>query len=225
VRLGVLCSGSGTNLQAILDATRDGVLRGVAEVAVVISDRAQARALDRARAFDPPVAAVFVDPGVVPDRQALDAELVRVLREHRVDVVCLAGFMRLVGPAFIGAFPDRMLNIHPALLPAFPGLHAQRKAIEHGVRVAGCTVHFVDEGVDTGPIVAQAAVPVHDSDDVDALSRRILEQEHRVYPMAIRLLCQGRLERQGRHVRLRPEAPPSKENQAVVSPHDADSLL
>jgi phosphoribosylglycinamide formyltransferase 1 len=223
MNLGVLCSGSGTNLQAILEATRDGLLRGIARVAVVVADRPEARALDRARAFDPPVPAVLVDPGRPVDRDALDANLCRVLREHGVEVVCLAGYLRLVGPGLLSAFPDRVLNIHPALLPCFPGLHAQRLAIEHGVRVAGCTVHLVDEGVDSGPIVAQAAVPVYDGDDEEALRRRILIEEHRIYPLAVRLLCEGRLSRRGRRVLVRDARTPP-DTPALRCP-DADALL
>ena len=225
MNLGVLCSGSGTNLQAILDATRDGVLAGVARVVVVISDRPDARALLRARAFSPPVPAVYVDPGGPGDRAALDEELLRVLAEHGAQLVCLAGYLRLVGRKLLSAFPDRVLNIHPALLPAFPGLHAQRRALEHGVRVAGCTVHLVDEGVDTGPILAQAAVPVYDSDQEDTLRERILAQEHLIYPMAIRFLCRGRLLRQGRRISLRDAPPPPATPAAMICPDDADALL
>jgi len=225
MNLGVLCSGSGTNLQAILEASRDGVLRDLARVAVVICDRPEARALDRARAFDPPVPAVLLDPGRPADRAALDAALCRTLRENRVDLVCLAGYLRLVGPEILAAFPDRVLNIHPALLPSFPGLDSQRRALEHGVRIAGCTVHLVDEGVDTGPIVAQAAVGVYDGDDAESLRLRILREEHRIYPLAIRLLCQGRLQRRGRRVVVSPDHPPPGEPHALRCPDDADALL
>lgn len=196
--LGVLASGRGSNLQAILDAIARGDLP--AEVRVVVSDRAGAQALERARRAG--AAAVFVDPKAHPGREALDAELARVLREHGVDLVILAGYMRILGPGFVAAFRGRVLNIHPSLLPAFPGLHAQRQALEHGVKVAGCTVHFVDEGLDSGPILLQAAVPVLEDDTEETLSARILEQEHRLYPEAIRLFAEGRLRVEGRRVRI-----------------------
>jgi phosphoribosylglycinamide formyltransferase-1 len=192
---------------------------------VVVCDRPEARALDRARAFDPPVPAVLVDPGRPVDRDALDRAIVAVLREHQVDLVCLAGYMRLVGPRILGAFPNRVLNIHPALLPAFPGLHAQRQALEHGVRIAGCTVHVVDEGVDTGPIVAQAAVPVYDGDDEESLRLRILRQEHRLYPAAIRLACTTTLTRSGRRLLRSPAAALPSAPPALQSPDDVDALL
>lgn len=201
MRLGVLASGRGSNLQAILDAIGRGEVP--AEVVVVISDRPDARALERARAAGVP--AVFVDPGAHPSREAFDAELARILRAHGAELVVLAGYMRLLGPSFVAAFRNRVLNIHPALLPAFPGLHAQRQALEYGVKVAGCTVHFVDEGVDTGPIVLQAAVPVREDDTEETLAARILEQEHRLYPQAIRLFAEGRLQVEGRRVRILPE--------------------
>lgn len=197
-KLGVLVSGSGTNLQAILDATRDGVLRGVAEVVIVISNRDDAKALDRARAAG--ARAEVLAPRGFASRDAYDEALVARLGAHGVEIVCLAGFMRVVGPRLLAAFPGRVLNIHPALLPSFPGLHAQERAWEHGVKVSGCTVHFVDEGVDTGPIILQVAVPVRDDDDAETLRRRILVEEHRAYPEAIRLLCEGRLSRAGRRV-------------------------
>lgn len=198
LRLGVLASGRGSNLQAILDAIGRGDL--AAEVRVVVSDRPGARALERARQAG--AAAVFVDRSAYPDREAADAAMARVLQEHGVDLVILAGYMRILGRGFVAAFRGRVLNIHPSLLPAFPGLHAQRQALEHGVKVAGCTVHFVDEGLDSGPIVLQAAVPVLEGDTEETLSARILEQEHRLYPEAIRLFAEGRLRVEGRRVRI-----------------------
>jgi phosphoribosylglycinamide formyltransferase-1 len=173
-------------------------------VAVVISDREQAPALQRARAAG--VEALWVDPKDFEDRQAYDRALVRELEARGVGLVCHAGWMRILSPAYVRAFAGRALNIHPSLLPAFPGLHAQRQALEHGARVSGATVHFVDEGVDTGPIVLQAAVPVEPSDTEETLAARILVEEHRLYPAAIRLFAEGRLQIRGRRVIVLPEA-------------------
>lgn len=200
--LGVLASGRGSNLQAILDAIAAG--RCPARVAVVVSDRKDAAALDRARRAG--ILAVYLDPHAFPDRVAFDAAVATVLDEHGVALVCLAGYMRVLSPEFVRRYRARILNVHPALLPAFPGLHAQRQALEHGVRVAGATVHLVDEGVDTGPILLQGAVPVLDGDTEETLSARILAEEHRLYPEAIRLFAEGRLEVSGRRVRIRGEA-------------------
>jgi len=197
--LGVLASGRGSNLQAILDATAAPGFP--ARVAVVVSDRERAQALERARARG--VAAVWLNPKDFGDRPAYDAALSGALEAHGVGLVCLAGFMRILGPAFVRAWAGRILNVHPALLPAFPGLAAQRQALEYGVKVAGATVHFVDEGVDTGPIVLQASVPVHPDDTEESLSARILVQEHRLYPEAIRLFAEGRLSVSGRRVLVR----------------------
>lgn len=190
--IGVLASGSGTNLQALLDAGLP--------VRVVVSDRPAAPALDRARARGVPTELVLRRDH--PDRDAFDGALVQALRRHDASWVCLAGFMRLVGPTFLGAFPWRVLNVHPALLPAFPGLHAQRQAFDAGVRVAGCTVHLVDEGTDTGPIVAQGVVPVLPDDDAETLRLRILAMEHRVYPAVARWAVEGRLSVEGRRVQV-----------------------
>jgi phosphoribosylglycinamide formyltransferase-1 len=200
--LGVLASGRGSNLQAILDAIAAG--RCPARVAVVVSDRKDAPALDRARRAG--IRAVHLDPRAYPDRTAFDDAVADVLDEHAVALVCLAGYMRVLSPEFVRRYRMRILNVHPALLPAFPGLHAQRQALEHGVRVAGATVHFVDEGVDTGPIVLQAEVPVLEGDTEDALTARILVEEHRLYPEAIRLYAEGRLEVSGRRVSVRADA-------------------
>ncbi len=161
MNLGILCSGSGTNLQAILDAVDSGTLK--ADVKVVIANVATAKALDRAKSFGTRTA--FVDHKAFPTREAFDAAVVEILRAEGVDCVVLAGFMRLVTRTLLDAFPDRVVNVHPALLPAFPGTNAQKQALDYGVRVTGCTVHFVDAGMDTGPIIAQAAVPVLDGDD------------------------------------------------------------
>ena len=202
-KLGVLVSGRGSNLQAILDAARRNALS--ARVAVVISNKADAPALDRARAQG--VETLFLDPRQYAGREAYDRALAEALRARKVDLVCLAGFMRILSPEFIRAFPGRIINIHPSLLPAFPGLHAQRQALEHGVRITGCTVHFVDETVDTGPILLQAAVPVEEDDDEERLAARILEQEHRIYPEAIQLIADQRVRIEGRRARILEKQP------------------
>ena len=200
--IGVLVSGRGSNLQAILDAcARPGY---PAHVAVVISDRERALALERARTAG--VEALWINPKDFADRESFDAELVRELTARGVGLMCHAGFMRILSPVYVRAFAGRALNIHPSLLPAFPGLHAQRQALDHGAKVAGATVHFVDEGMDSGPIVLQAAVPVEPNDTEETLSARILVQEHRLYPEAIRLFAEGRLRIEGRRVIVTPEA-------------------
>jgi phosphoribosylglycinamide formyltransferase-1 len=169
-------------------------------VVVVVSDREQAAALERARAAG--VEAVFLNPKDFGDRDAYDASVSRVLDVRRVGLVCLAGFMRILSSAFVQAWRGRALNVHPSLLPAFPGLHPQRQALDHGARVSGATVHFVDEGVDTGPIVLQSAVPVQPDDTEDTLAARILIEEHRLYPEAVRLFALGRLQIEGRKVTI-----------------------
>jgi phosphoribosylglycinamide formyltransferase-1 len=200
--IGVLVSGRGSNLQAIVEAcARPGF---PAHVAVVISDRERALALDRARAAG--IEALWINPKDFADREAFDAVLVRELTARGVGLVCNAGFMRILSPVYVRAFARRALNIHPSLLPSFPGLHAQRQALDHGVKVAGATVHFVDEGMDSGPIVLQAAVPVEPGDTEEMLAARILVQEHRIYPEAIRLFAEGRLRIEGRRVIVTPEA-------------------
>lgn len=196
IRLGILASGSGSNLQAIIDSIESGYLP--CEIAVVISDKPDAYALKRAGKNG--IATHIVEPRKFRDREAFDAELVRVLKSHGVDLVILAGFMRVVTKVLINAFPMKVMNIHPALLPSFPGLHVQKKAIEYGAKFSGCTVHFVDEGVDTGPIIIQTVVPILDDDTKESLSARILKEEHRIYPYAIRLFAEGRLEVKRRRV-------------------------
>jgi phosphoribosylglycinamide formyltransferase-1 len=196
VRVGVLVSGRGSNLQAILDASAAGRLS--ADVVVVLSDVADAYALERARQRNIP--ALFEDPKAHPTRETFDKALIGHLEQHQVDLVCLAGFMRLLTPAFVAHYRHRIMNIHPALLPAFPGLHVQRKALQHGVKFSGCSVHFVDEGTDTGPIIIQAVVPVLDDDTEEALSARILRYEHQIYPRAIQLFAERRLQVRGRRV-------------------------
>lgn len=197
-RLGVLISGRGSNLQAILDAIETGSLR--AEVALVLSNRGRARGLEVAKSYGVPTA--VLSHRAFPDRESFDAAVVEKLREHHVDVVCLAGFMRIVSPVLLNAFPDRVLNIHPSLLPAFKGLDAPCQALDYGVRIAGCTVHFADETLDTGPVLLQAAVRVRDDDTHESLTERILTLEHQIYPRAIGLLLDGGIRRQGRRVLL-----------------------
>ena len=196
LRLGVLVSGRGSNLQAIIDASESARLD--ATVAIVISDVADAYSLDRARRHG--IEAAFVDPKLFQIRESFDAAVIDLLRKREVELVCLAGFMRILSPHFVREFRNKIMNIHPALLPAFPGLHVQRKALQHGSKFSGCTVHFVDEGTDTGPIIIQAVVPVLDDDTEESLSARILTYEHQVYPRAIQLFAEGRLEVRGRRV-------------------------
>lgn len=197
VKIGVLVSGRGSNLQAIIDNIEKGSLS--AAIAVVISDRADAYALERARKHNIPGVHVSAK-GFKGRRDDYDALLVKELQTHGVELVCLAGFMRIITPALLTAFPDRVMNIHPALLPSFPGLHVQKAAIEHGVKFSGCTVHFVDGGMDTGPIIIQAVVPILDNDTEDTLSERILKQEHKIYSRAIHLYAEGKLKVAGRRV-------------------------
>ncbi len=194
--LGVLISGRGTNLQAIIDAIAGGQLP--AEIRLVVSNRSDAYGLTRARRHG--ISTAVLPHRAYPSRRAFETALITVLRNRGVELVVLAGFMRLLSPVFIRAFPQRIMNIHPGLLPAFPGLHAQRQALEWGVRIAGTTVHFVDEEMDHGPIIHQAAVPVYPDDTEESLSARILAEEHRIYPYAIRLFAEGRLEVRGRSV-------------------------
>lgn len=199
--VGVLASGRGTNLQALLEAEREDRL-GSASIDLVLSDNEDATALERAERFDTP--ARFVDPEGL-DREAYDQRLVDQLEDAGVDLVVLAGFMRILSPRFLRAFPDRVINIHPSLLPAFKGLDAQRKAIEAGVRVAGATTHVVTEEVDAGPIILQSVVPVHPDDTEDELSARILETEHEILPASVRLFAQGRLSVEDGRVRIKGE--------------------
>jgi len=194
-RLGILISGRGSNFEAIADSVERGELP--AEIAVVISNRPDARGLEAARRRGLPAVSL---PSRGLDREVYDRMLIEELRHHQVKLVCLAGFMRLLSAGFIRAFPQRILNIHPSLLPAFPGLDAQQQALEHGVKITGCTVHFVDEDLDAGPIILQRAVPVEDDDTVETLSARILAEEHRVYTEAIRIVLSGRYRIEGRRV-------------------------
>jgi len=198
LNIGVLVSGSGSNLQSILDACQSGELK--AQVACVISNKADAFALERARSAGIP--ALHLDHRAHAGREAYDEALVATLREFRVELVAMAGFMRIITPVLLDAFPMAVMNIHPALLPSFPGLHAQRQAMEYGAKIAGCTVHFVDPGTDTGPIIIQAAVPLLEGDTEETLSARIQKEEHRIYPEAIRLFAEGSLKVTGRLVQV-----------------------
>jgi phosphoribosylglycinamide formyltransferase-1 len=199
LRLGILLSGHGSNFAAIAESIRAGRIKD-AEIAVVISNVAEAGGLDKARELGLPTA-VFVSKG--RKRAEHDADVIACLRGHRVDLVCLAGYMRLLSPLFVAAFPHRILNIHPALLPAFPGLDAQTQAFDYGVKVAGCTVHFVDEDLDHGVIVTQRAVPVLEPDDAHALAERILVEEHIAYSEAIARVASGKYEIRGRRFVLK----------------------
>ena len=196
--LGVLCSGRGTNLQSILAAVDSGQIP--APVGVVLTDKPDAKALERAEKAGIPH--FCVNRKQYEDKQAFEEALVGKLREHGVTLVILAGFMRILSPYFVHEFPGRILNIHPSLLPSFGGAHAHRDVLAYGVKVSGCTIHFVDEGMDSGPIILQTAVPVLDDDDEDALAARVLEQEHKLYPRAISLLLHGKLKIEGRKVRI-----------------------
>lgn len=212
MRLGVLASGGGTNLQAIIDRCQGAHFP--AEIAVVIANNPDAGALERARQAGIP--ARCINHRDFAGREAFDAALVAALREAGVELVVLAGFMRIITQVMLDAFPLKIINIHPALLPAFPGLHVQQQAIDYGARFSGCTVHFVDGGVDTGPIIIQAVVPVLANDTADTLAARILEQEHRVYPRAIELLAEGRVHVEGRTVTIKPPAVP--DSSSLVNP-------
>lgn len=197
-RIGILLSGRGSNFEALADSVAAGRIPG-AEIAIVISNREGAPGIEKARARG---IATLVIPSKGKEREAYDREVVAALREHRVDLVCLAGFMRLLSPYFVSEFRNRILNIHPSLLPAFPGLEAQRQAWEYGVKYSGCTVHFVDEQLDAGPIIRQAVVEVRDDDTPETLAARILREEHRIYSEAVRIVLEGRYRIEGRRVLL-----------------------
>jgi phosphoribosylglycinamide formyltransferase 1 len=198
IRVGVLISGDGTNLQAIIDRSTAGELD--AEVVCVISNKADAFGLQRAKKHG--IASLHLDHRSYSGRQEYDIALADYLKSFKVDLVVLAGFMRIVTPVLLEAFPNRVMNIHPALLPSFPGLDAQKQALDYGTKISGCTVHFVDAGTDTGPIILQTAVPVLEDDTVESLSERIHIEEHRLYPAAIQLFAEGRLTVQARKVRI-----------------------
>lgn len=203
INIGILVSGRGTNMEEIIKATLDGRIDG--KVVIVISDNKDAEALDKARKYG--VEAIYLDPLTEKKSLSGDAEenYISVLKEKKTDLVCLAGFMRIIKRRFIQEFAGRIMNIHPSLLPSFPGLNVQQKAIEYGVRFSGCTVHFVDESVDGGPIIQQAVVPVYQDDTSETLSERILKQEHRIYIEAINLFAKNRLKIEGRKVIIKEE--------------------
>jgi phosphoribosylglycinamide formyltransferase-1 len=195
-RIGVLLSGRGSNFEALADSIASSRIPN-AEIAIVISNREDAPGIDRAKTRG---MATRVIPSKGLERETYDRQVVAALNDHKVDLVCLAGYMRLLSPYFVASFANRILNIHPSLLPSFPGLESQRQALEYGVKFAGCTVHFVDENLDAGPIVLQSVVSVKDDDTEDTLSTRILEEEHRIYSEAVRIVLEGRYKIEGRRV-------------------------
>ncbi len=201
IRIAVLASGRGSNLLAIMQAIHDGAIDG--EIAVVLSDKESAMALEHARKAGIP--AYHVNPKAFADKSEYEAKLLEYIAQADCQLICLAGYMRILSAYFVSNAPCPIMNIHPALLPSFPGLHGQKQALDYGVKVAGCTVHFVDEGMDSGAIILQKTVPVLDNDTEDTLSARILVQEHKAYPEAIQLFAQGRLELDGRIVKVKGE--------------------
>ncbi|NOU11217.1 MAG: phosphoribosylglycinamide formyltransferase [Nitrospira sp.] len=215
LRVAVLASGRGSNLQSIIDAIEAGQVH--AQIVAVISNKKDAVALERARKHG--LKDLFVDPkpfaGRPDSREAYDRSLLEVLQQHNVELVLLAGYMKIVTAVLVNAYANRMMNIHPSLLPSFPGLDVQKKAIDWGCKLAGCTVHFVTEGVDEGPIIIQAAVPVLDDDTSDTLAARILVQEHKIYPCAVQLFAEGRLRVDGRRVLIDAAKP---DGEAIISP-------
>lgn len=215
LRMAVLASGRGSNLQAIIDAIDKGQVR--AQIVAVISNKKEAVALERARKHG--ITDIFVDPkpfaGRPDSREAYDRSLLEILQQHKVELVLLAGYMKIVTAVLVDAYVNRMMNIHPSLLPSFPGLDVQKKAIDWGCKLAGCTVHFVTEGVDEGPIIIQAAVPILDNDTSETLAARILVQEHKIYSRAVQLFAEGRLRVDGRRVFIDDAKP---DGEAIISP-------
>lgn len=213
-RIAVLASGGGTNFQSLIDNVESGYIPG--KIVLLLVNKKDAGAVARAKKHKIPYK--FVDLEEYETREAYDQKLVDLLQEAKVDLICLAGWMRILSPQFVDAFPERIMNVHPALLPAFAGgTHAQAEAIGHGVKISGCTVHFVTNDIDAGPIITQAAVPVKEDDDVEKLQKRILKQEHKIYPKAVKLFCEGKLSIEGRKVIIKddtgflfPEEPPEK---------------
>ena len=198
LKLGVLISGNGSNLQSIIDHIEKGSLK--ANIKIVISNNPEAYGITRAKKYGIPV--VVLKNGDFKNKEEFDLELIGILESKGVDLVILAGFMRIITPTLLKAFPQKIMNIHPALLPSFPGIHGQKQALEYGVKLSGCTVHFVDEGVDTGPIIIQSAVQVFDDDTEETLAARILKEEHKIYPRAIQFFAEGKIEINGRKVRI-----------------------
>ncbi|MBI5675134.1 MAG: phosphoribosylglycinamide formyltransferase [Nitrospirae bacterium] len=210
--VGVLASGRGSNFQSIIDNIKSGYIN--AKIAVLITDNPKAYAIERARNNN--IETLVLIPKNFPDRDSYYRHLADELKKRGVELVILAGFMRVVGKPLIDAFREKIMNIHPALLPSFPGLHGQRQALDYGVKIAGCTVHFVDEGVDTGPIIIQSAVPAYEDDTEDTLSERILKEEHGIFPLAVKLFAEGRIKVKGRKVFIE-----SQREEAVITnpPH------
>ena len=198
LKLGVLISGNGSNLQSVIDHIEKGSLKAI--IKIVISNNPEAYGITRAKKHGIPV--VILKNGDFKNKEEFDLELIRILKNSCVDLVILAGFMRIITPTLLKAFPHKIMNIHPALLPSFPGIHGQKQALEYGVKLSGCTVHFVDEGVDTGPIIIQSAVQVFDNDTEETLAARILKEEHKIYPRAIQFFAEGKIEINGRKVRI-----------------------
>jgi phosphoribosylglycinamide formyltransferase-1 len=201
LKLGVLISGNGSNLQSIIDHIEKGSLKAI--IKIVISNNPEAYGITRAKKHGIPV--VVLKNGNFKNKEDFDLELIRILKNNSVDLIILAGFMRIITPTLLKAFSHKIMNIHPALLPSFPGIHGQKQALEYGVKLSGCTVHFVDEGVDTGPIIMQKAVQVFDDDTEETLAARILKEEHRIYPRAIQLFAEGNIEIKGRKVHIKTE--------------------
>jgi phosphoribosylglycinamide formyltransferase-1 len=197
--LGVLVSGSGSNLQSIIDNIESGILD--ASIEIVISNNPNAFALERVRKHN--IKSIVIDHSDFDTREAFDQKMIDTFTSYSVDLIVMAGFMRILSPLFLRAFPMKIINIHPAILPSFQGLHSQERAFNYGVKFSGCTVHFADEGVDTGPIIIQAVVPVFDDDSAETLQKRILKEEHRIYPQAIQLIAEGKVEISGRRVKIR----------------------
>lgn len=199
LKLGVLISGSGSNLQSIIDNIEKGALP--AQIKIVVSNNPQAYGLTRSKRHGIPC--TVLNHQDYSSREEFDRELIRILKDAGVDLIVLAGFMRILTASFLRAFDQKIINIHPALLPAFPGTHVQQKAIDYGVKFSGCTVHFVDEGIDTGPIIIQSVVPVYSDDTAEALAARILKEEHKIYPQAIRYFAKNQIIKNGRHVEIK----------------------
>ena len=197
--IGVLASGRGSNFQSIIDSAEEGYLDKV-DIKILISDNGNSRALERAEKHG--IDNIYIDPGDFDDDRGFEEEMISVLEERDINLVVMAGFMRILSPYFIRHYRNRVMNIHPSLLPSFQGLHPHRQALEYGVKVSGCTVHFANEGVDSGPIILQKAVPVKDDDTEDSLAARVLEEEHKIYPEAIKLYSEERLKIEGRRVKI-----------------------
>ncbi len=210
LKLGVLASGRGSNFQSIIDSIESGFIS--AKIAVLVTDKSDAYAIERARKHG--IEALITKPKDFPDKNAYYSHIAEELKKRGVGLVILAGFMRVIGKALVDQYRNKIMNIHPALLPSFPGLHGHKDAIDYGVKISGCTVHFVDEGVDTGPIIIQAAVPAYHDDTEDILSERILKQEHKIFPYAIKLYSEGKISVEGRKVAVKD----NREDSVIINP-------